>query len=233
MNGQYRPGHPALLNWARFEWPAECYPMAAGMTERSRWELSAESVVVKLRWFGVVVGYILVQSRTGLRDPWAVRAFLALGAGYAALDLAFWRMGEVFLKRWPLCVSLMESVFITLLCYHDTGLSSPFRWYYLLSLICCSIRYSSAVAWWTVAFHSVSLVVLYRILGMTSFWESTVPLTLTIMAWVTWACSSLAGSLHAAGQELEHLNGELAVAREDLEHRVEERTEALRAAGAW
>ena len=43
-------------------------------------------------------------------------------------------MGEVFLKRWPLFVSLMESVFIALLCYHDTGLDSPFRWYYLLSL---------------------------------------------------------------------------------------------------
>ena len=108
--------------------------MTAPATERSRWELSAESVVVKLRWFGVVMGYILVQTRTGLHDPWAVRAFLALGAGYAALDLAFWRMGEVFLKRWPLCVSFMESVFITLLCYHDTGLTSPFRWYYLLSL---------------------------------------------------------------------------------------------------
>ncbi len=115
--------------------------MTAGTTERSRWELAAESVVVKLRWFGVVMGYILVQTRTGLHDPWAVRAFLALGAGYAALDLAFWRMGEVFLQRWPLFVSLMESVFITLLCYHDTGLASPFRWYYLLSLICCSIRY--------------------------------------------------------------------------------------------
>jgi signal transduction histidine kinase len=206
--------------------------MAAALTERSRWELSAESVVVKLRWFGVVMGYILVQTRTGLLDPWAVRAFLALGAGYAALDLAFWRMGEVFLKRWPLCVSFMESVFITLLCYYDTGLSSPFRWYYLLSLICCSIRYRSAVAWWTFAFHSLSLLALARILGATSLWESSLPLTWTIMAWVTWACSSLAGSLHAAGQELEHLNRELAAAREDLEKRVEDRTDALRASQA-
>ena len=97
----------------------------AELTERSRWDLAAESIVVKLRWFGVVMGYILVQTRTGLHDPWAVRAFLALGAGYAALDLAFWWMGEVFLKRWPLFVSLMESVFIALLCYHDTGLEQP------------------------------------------------------------------------------------------------------------
>ena len=127
--------------------------MASAGIERSRWELAAESTVVKLRWFGIVMGYILVQTRTGLHDPWAVRAFLALGAGYAALDLAFWRMGEVILKGWPLFVSLMESVFIALLCYHDTGLDSPFRWYYLLSLICGSIRNRAGVAWWTLAFH--------------------------------------------------------------------------------
>ena len=99
--------------------------MTVAGIERSRWELAAESTVVKLRWFGIVMGYILVQTRTGLHDPWAVRAFLALGAGYAALDLAFWRMGEVFLKGWPLFVSLMESVFIALLCYHDTGPRQP------------------------------------------------------------------------------------------------------------
>ena len=115
--------------------------MASAGIERSRWDLAAEPIVVKIRWFGIVMGYILVQTRTGLHDPWAVRAFLALGAGYAALDMAFCRMGEVVLKRWPLFVSLMESVFIALLCYHDTGLASPFRWYYLLSLICCAIRY--------------------------------------------------------------------------------------------
>jgi signal transduction histidine kinase len=206
--------------------------MMAETAERSRWELAAESVVVKLRWFGIVMGYILVQTRTGLHDPWAVRAFLALGAGYAALDLAFWRMGEVFLQRWPLFVSLMESVFIALLCYHDTGLNSPFRWYYLLSLICCSVRYRASVAWWTVAFHSLSLLSLARVLGVPSFWDSSLPLTLTIMIWVTWASSSLAGSLHEAGAELERLNDELGGVRADLERRVEERTEALRASQA-
>jgi signal transduction histidine kinase len=206
--------------------------MTGVATGRSRWELSAESVVVKLRWFGVVMGYILVQTRTGLHDPWAVRAFLALGAGYAALDLAFWWMGEVFLERWPLFVSVMESVFVALLCYHDTGLNSPFRWYYLLSLICCSIRYRAAVAWWTVAFHSLTLVCLALVLGTSSMWQSTLPLTLTILVWVTWASSSLAGSLHGAGKQLEQLNGELAAAHANLERRVEERTEALRASQA-
>ncbi len=203
----------------------------AEVTERSRWELAAESTVVKLRWFGIVMGYILVQTRTGLHDPWAVRAFLALGAGYAALDLAFWRMGEVILKGWPLLVSGMESVFIALLCYHDTGLDSPFRWYYLLSLICCSIRNRPAVAWWTLGFHTVSLLSLAWVLGMPGRPVPMPLLTLTIMAWVTWASSSLAGSLRAAGEEFARLNGELATAREELERRVEERTGALRLAG--
>ncbi len=194
--------------------------MTATGIERSRWELAAESTVVKLRWFGIVMGYILVQTRTGLHDPWAVRAFLALGAGYAALDLAFWQMGEVILKGWPLVVSLMESVFIALLCYHDTGLNSPFRWYYLLSLICCSIRNRAEVAWWTLAFHGLSFLGLAWVLGTSPRPESSLFLTLTIMTWVTWACSSLAGSLRAAGEEFARSNGELARAREELEQRV-------------
>jgi len=201
-------------------------------TEGPRWELAAESIVVKIRWFGVVMGYILVQTRTGLSDPWAVRAFLALGAGYAALDLAFWRMGEVFLKRFPLFVSLMESVFIALLCYHDTGIDSPFRWYYLLSLICCALRYRPAVAWWTFGIHCLSLMLLADSLGKSDRIISSLPLTLTIMAWVTWAGASLAGLYTRAVDRLETLNAELRTIREELEQRVVERTKALRASQA-
>ncbi len=200
--------------------------------ERPRWDLAAESIVVKIRWFGVIMGYVLVQTRMGLHNPSAVRAFLALGAGYAALDMAFWRMGEVFLKRWPLFVSFMESVFIALLCYHDTGLDSPFRWYYLLSLICCAIRYRPAVAWWTLGFHSISLLSLAWSLGFVTPTRAPWPLTLVIMAWVTWASSALAGLLKAAGEKLEDLNSELVRTRAELELRVAERTDALRTSQA-
>jgi signal transduction histidine kinase len=206
--------------------------MSAEKIERSRWELAAESSVVKLRWFGVVMGYVLVQTRTGLHNPSAVRAFLALGAGYAALDLAFWRMGEVILKDWPRFVAFMESVFIALLCYHDTGLDSPFRWYYLLSLICCSIRNRAEVAWWALGFHALSLCALAGILGAAGRGGSSLPLTLAIMTWVTWASSSLAGSLRGAGLELAHLNSELNGSRAELEERVAQRTDALRASQA-
>src|SRR5258707_4545268 len=166
--------------------------MGADRVDKLDWELATESIVVKIRWFGVAMGYVLVQTRTGLHNPSAVRAFLALGAGYAALDTAFYRLGEVVLRRWPLFVSLMESVFIALLCYHDTGLASPFRWYYLLSLICCAIRYRALTTWLTFGLHCVSLLALCGVLGFREGFEAGWPLTIAIMAWATWASSALA-----------------------------------------
>jgi signal transduction histidine kinase len=203
-----------------------------GANERREWDLATESIVVKIRWFGVLMGYVLVQTRTGLHNPSAVRAFLALGAGYAALDTVFYRLGEVVLTRWPLFVSLMESVFIALLCYHDTGLSSPFRWYYLLSLICCAFRYRPAVAWLTFGFHCLSLLILGAVLGDDLKGESGWPWTITIMAWVTWASASLAALLKDAGARLARLNAELQEHHAALERRVAERTDALRASQA-
>jgi signal transduction histidine kinase len=206
--------------------------MLAATKERVKGDLAIESIVVKIRWFGIVMGYVLVQSRTGLHNPSAVRAFLALGAGFAALDTAFYRMGEVFLKRVPLFISCMESVFIALLCYHDTGLSSPFRWYYLLSLICCAIRYRPAVAWLTFGGHCLSLLSLATVLGLADEGIAGGTLTITVMAWVTWASSALANLLKDQGARLEQLNAELEVHREALEERVAERTAALRASQA-
>lgn len=206
--------------------------MADRLTERLDLELATESIVVRIRWFGIVMGYILVQTRTGLHDPSAVRAFLALGAGYAALDTAFHRMGEVFLSRVPLFVSLMESIFIALLCYHDTGLDSPFRWYFLLSTLCCAIRYRRGLAWSTCGFHAVSLLGLALILGKLSTARLDLMITLAILVWVTWASSSLAGLLRQAGARLTSLIAELERSKEELERRVEERTNALRASQA-
>jgi two-component system NtrC family sensor kinase len=206
--------------------------MQGAPSDREDWELATESIVVRIRWFGVAMGYVLVQSRTGLHNPSAVRAFLALGAGYAALDLAFHRMGEVFLKRAPLFVSLMEAIFIALLCYHDTGLNSPFRWYYLLSLICCAIRYRPAVAFAAFGFCCVSMSWLAWALGADRGEASTLLLTGAMLAWATWASSSLAGLLKLAGARLEQLNGALERHRQELEERVAERSAALRASQA-
>jgi signal transduction histidine kinase len=206
--------------------------MTEPSNDRQNWELAAESIVVRIRWFGIAMGYVLVQTRTGLHNPSAVRAFLALGAGYAALDTVFHQMGEVFLERRPRFVALMEATFIGLLCYHDTGIDSPFRWYYLLSLICCAIRYPARVAWTTFGFQCVSLGVLARVLPVDLSDVARLPLTIVLLAWAAWASAALAGLLRATGARLEESNAALERSRAELEIRVAERSAALRASQA-
>lgn len=198
-----------------------------------RWELDAGRIIVRMRWLGIGMGVLLVESREGLANPSAVRAFLALGAGYASLDTAWRLMGEVFLKRVPLAVSALEALFIGLLCYHDTGLDSPFRWYWLMSLICVAIRYSPRVAWATWAFDTISLLCLSVAVGEHHPEQDTgIVMTIVMLAWATWTSSALAGWLKEAGREMERLNGRLRQASEELEARVAERSEALKLAQA-
>ena len=195
-------------------------------------ELTTESIVVRIRWFGIAMGYVLALSRSGLHNASAVCAFLALGAGYAALDTAFHRMGEVFLIRWPLFVSSIESIFIALLCYNDTRMDSPFRWYYLLSLICCAMRFRPSIAWMTFGLHCLSLAGLAWWLDAgRSAWTSLL-LTAAILAWVTWASVALASVLKATGARLSQANAALERHGMELERRVAERSAALRASQA-
>ena len=65
--------------------PDEAQSDAGGKAnDRLGWDLAMELIVVKIRWFGVVMGYVLVQSRTGLHDLRGRCApSWALGAGYA------------------------------------------------------------------------------------------------------------------------------------------------------
>src|SRR5439155_16096705 len=128
----------------------------------SRWELAAETIAVKIRWFGLLVGYVLVNvDDRGADHQTFLNAVLALGAVYALFDTYHSLRGRVFLGRYPLSVSLMEALFIGLLCFYHGGLESAFRYYYLLSLICCAIRYSSRVTYTTCALHWTSFSVLY------------------------------------------------------------------------
>ncbi len=208
--------------------------MTAGIHDRLAWELATESIVVKIRWFGIVMGVALIELRGGLHSPAAVGVCLALGAGYASLDTYYYRLGKVFLQPYPLFVSLMESVFIGLLCYNDTRLESPFRWYYLLSIICCAIRYREGTAWATCVFHCLSFVGLAWWLGVGVERAAVVRVVelVVILACVAWASSSLAAVLRATGARLEGLNADLERHRAELEVRVAERTSELRASQA-
>ena len=110
------------------------------------WQLPAEAITVRIRWFGLCVGYFFVNF-LGHDNRAELNAILTLGAVYALLDTVWSLRGRVFLRRLPLFISLMEAVFIGLLCHFDQRLESLFRFYYFLSLLVCAIRYSPRVTY--------------------------------------------------------------------------------------
>jgi signal transduction histidine kinase len=194
----------------------------------SRWELAAETIAVKIRWFGILVGYLLVNCGPASAHRPILNALLALGVGYALLDTAYSLHGRVFLRRWPLLISGMEALFIALLCYYHDGLDSAFRNYYILSLICCAIRYPTAVTYATFALHSASYLLLYVALPADEQrHDATLVLTLVILGWVTWASAALALLLKRVGDHLSNLNVALEENRAQLEARIAERTREL------
>src|SRR5437588_11056656 len=89
---------------------------APRMSMLSRWELAAETIAVKIRWFGLLFGYALANLGDVRPHQGILNALLALGVGYALLDTAHSWRGRVFLGRWPLVISSMEALFIPLLC---------------------------------------------------------------------------------------------------------------------
>jgi two-component system NtrC family sensor kinase len=199
----------------------------------SPWELAAETIAVKIRWFGLLVGYLLVNAAGQAPLQRAVaNAILTLGVGYALLDTVYGLRGRVFLGRYPLVISLMEALFIGLLCYWQGGLHSPFRYYYLLSLICGAIRHSARVTYVTCALHCASFSILF--LALPEAQQQLLPffLTLVVLVWVTWAASAMALLLKRVGEHLGRLNQALEDNQAQLEERIAERTRQLQEAQA-
>lgn len=206
--------------------------IASPTTIPSRWELAAETIAVKIRWFGLLVGYVLVNVDSGSHPRAVLNAILALGAVYALLDTYCSLRGRVFLGRYPLYISFMEALFIGLLCYYQGGLESSFRYYYLLSLICCAIRYSSRVTLATYALHCASYTVLYLALPEEQRRPLALVLTLVVLGWVTWASDAMALLLKHVGEHLARLNRALRKNQAQLEARIAERTRQLQEAQA-
>ncbi len=199
------------------------------------WQLRAETITVRIRWFGLCVGYVLVNF-LGQNDHRAeLNAILTLGAVYALLDTVWSLRGKVFLRRLTLFISLMEAVFIGLLCYFDGGLESPFRFYYFLSLLVCAIRYSPGVTYATFGMHATSFVTLALVQRISTIQDAqslildaqSLILMLTFMGWVTWASTALATLLKAASLKLSQLNTELQANQALLEERITVRTREL------
>jgi two-component system NtrC family sensor kinase len=198
----------------------------------SRWELAAENIAVKIRWFGILFGYLLVNLGDVGEHRHILNAILVLGVGYALCDTAYNLRGRIFLRRWPLLISCMEALFIAMLCYYHQGLESAFRYYYILSLICCAIRHTTRVTYVTWALHSLSFLTLFLLLPAEKQLPTPLILTLVIIGWVTWASSALASLLKRVGDHLSELNRELEDHRALLEARIAERTRELQEAQA-
>jgi signal transduction histidine kinase len=192
------------------------------------WQLPAETITVRIRWFGLCVGYVLVNFVGPNDHQPELNAILTLGAVYALIDTVWSLQGKVFLSRLPLFISLMEAVFIGLLCHFDEGLDSLFRFYYFLSLLVCAIRYSPRVTYATYLLHAVS----YSLLAVSQgpperSGIKSLLLMLIIMGWVTWASTALVALLKAAGRRLSELNEELQRNQTLLEERIAERSREL------
>jgi signal transduction histidine kinase len=199
----------------------------------TRWELAAEAIAVKIRWFGLLVGYVLVNvgGHGGEFRP-ILNAILSLGTIYALLDTFFSLRGRVFLGRYPLIISVMEALFIGLLCFFSGGLDSLFRYYYFLSLICCAIRYPSPVTYATCGLHCVSVTLLYLATQPEPQGRLVLMLTLVVLGWVTWASDAMALLLKRVGDHLSRLNVALRENQAHLESRIAERTGQLQEAQA-
>ena len=204
-------------------------------TSRVETELRAESITLRIRWFGLCIGYLLVNidgllNQSDTRSQWALNAILTVGAVYAVIDTWWSAKGKVFLSEFRLAVSAMEALFIGLLCFFDDGVPSPFRFYYFLSLLDCGIRHSRSLTFSTFGMHALS----YCVLGLTATddkmtQDSLINLTLTLLflGWASWAIIAFTGLLKSAGKRLETLNLELRDHQTTLESRIAERTQAL------
>lgn len=191
-------------------------------------DLSAEAITVRIRWFGLCVGYALVNFIGRETNQPVLNGILTLGALYALVDTYWSYRGKVFLSDWPLVISLMEAIFIGLLCYFDDGMDSPFRFFYFLSLLVCAMRYSPWITYTTFGLHSLSFSALaigaeYR---QSDDLEALL-LMLVLMGWVTWASTALASLVKVASRRLAQLNEELKQNQRLLQERIEDRTREL------
>ena len=197
-------------------------------------ELRAESITVRIRWFGLAIGYLLANAGDLIAaadrgsSRMELNLILTVGAVYAMIDtIRSWR-GHVLLAEFRILISMLEALFIGVLCYFDEGLSSPFRFYYFLSLLVCAIRHTPALTFATFCLHALSYSVLGLFAGTRSPGDAVqMILTLVFLGWAAWAIIALTGLLKTAGERLVELNGALLDHQATLEERIRQRTKAL------
>jgi two-component system NtrC family sensor kinase len=196
-------------------------------TDVPRWDLDAEAIVVKIRWFGLLLGFAYASLGPDADHRPVLNGILLLGLVYTLLDTWFYRRRRVFLGGWPLVVSGMEALFIGVLCVCENDLDSPFRFYYLLSLLCCALRHSRRVTVATFLLHGISYTLVFAIVPMRHGAPFVWLMMLVILGWATWASSSLGDLLKRIGDRMTALNAAMRQHQAQLEDRIEERTREL------
>lgn len=214
------PGRPSAEAGSRVE-PTQ--------TDREfNWEREAEAITVRIRWFGLCIGYLLVNFSDREVNHSVLNAILTLGAVYTVIDTWWSVRGRAFLRDGPLIISLMEALFIGVLCLFDEGIESPFRFYYFLSLLVAAVRHSPRITYCTMALHTASFTTLILSQRIPFGPELTGPtLTLVLLGWVTWASTSLVDLVKRASLRLSQVNAELQDNQALLEQRIQERTSEL------
>ncbi|MBA4032162.1 MAG: two-component sensor histidine kinase [Planctomyces sp.] len=198
-----------------------------GSMDDFNWDLAAESITVRIRWFGVLVGFVLVNFVGNGHNQLILNAILTLGAIYAIIDTWYSLRGLVFLDAAPLLISGMEAVFIGLLCYFDEGQVSPFRFYYFLSLLVCALRHPAWMTYLSLFLHTASYAALTFSAPLNNQRTAALVFMFVLMSWVTWATVSLSDLLKRAGRRLVMLNQVLRQNQGQLEQRISERTRQL------
>ena len=193
----------------------------------SRWDLAAEAIAVRIRWFGLAIGFSFVNIVSPSEETLLLNLLLLVGLAYTILDTWTNLRGRVLLGSLPLMVSAFEAVFISLLCYFENNLETPFRNFYLLSLLCCAIRQTVQVTLITFVMHSLSYGLLYIILHQQEQSAVAVLTMLLLLAVLTWASSALSRLLKGIGEHLSNLNAALRENQTELENRIAERTREL------
>ena len=196
-------------------------------TDAPRWDLDAEAIVAKIRWFGLLLGFAYANAGRVESNRLILNAILVLGLVYTALDTWFYRRRRVFLGDSPLVVSGMEALFIGLLCFFENDLASPFRYYYLLSLLCCALRHRVQVTIATFVLHSLSYGLVFLFVPLKAGSAFSFLMMVVILGWATWASSSLGQLLKRVGERMSILNTALREHQTLLETRIDERTREL------
>ena len=201
-----------------------------------------EWIGLRVRWIGLIVGYLLVNlfpDEAAQADRGTLNMLLAAGTVFTAFGTMLTIRGRPLFRNLPVLAALFEALFITLLCHYDRGLSSPFRFYYIVALVIAGLRYRPLTSWACYAIHSgayVSLATIGRVIetlrdqgGLPSGAEIEAKVgTVFLMLWVTYAANAIGNLLQKARLQVADANDRLRVLNDELEQRIARRTRQLK-----